>query len=46
MKKYIKPDIEVIVYNKNDVLLVSDGVKTNGQYNVEFNYQDWNDDII
>ena len=46
MKKYIKPEIEKIVYKKDDVLTVSESVQTNGKYNMEFNYQEWNDEII
>ncbi len=46
MKKYISPEIEMIKYNDDDILIVSSNVKKNGKYNVEFNYQEWNDDII
>ncbi len=47
VKKYIKPDIDFFKYDTEDTLLNSGGeVKKNGKYNVEFNYEDWNDDII
>lgn len=46
MKKYISPEIEMIKYNDDDILIVSSNVKKNGKYNVEFNYQEWNDEII
>ncbi len=46
MKKYISPEIEMIKYNDEDVLTLSSNVTKNGKYNIEFNYQEWNDDII
>lgn len=47
MKKYNAPEMELVKYDKTEVLTDSQGnVTKNGKYNLEIAYQEWNDDII
>lgn len=47
MKKYIIPEIELVKYSEEDTLKIStDGIQTNGNNNIEFEYGEWNDEII
>lgn len=46
MKKYIAPDMEYLKYDNTEVLGVSENLTKNGKFNLEFNYQEWDDQII
>lgn len=43
MKKYIQPEIEKIAYKVEDCLSSS---ANNGEYNIEFELPNWEDDLI
>jgi hypothetical protein len=46
MKEYITPKAEIVYYDENEVLTKSEVITKNGTYNLEFDYPEWDDDII
>lgn len=46
MKQYKEPLLEIVKYKTEECLLESSGVKKSGEYNVELDLPNWNEELI